>query len=263
MAASTNGNVDYISFPAPHAEVLPGVVWGTFDTFMTPAFWAGRAWLHSFDGTFKPSRLGATFQEEVAACILGGHGLPAEIGLAAFERLQARGMLCGQQPETTLRAALSEPLLVRGRPVRYRFARQKAGQLAQCFSLLAQSSELPEDDLALRAFLMHLPGIGPKTASWITRNWKGSDRVAILDVHICRACIVAGVFPPESDPARSYFALEDRFLAFADAIGVRPSILDNLMWYTMRKMRHTQPILRNLCRQQKFSFLLVADSTSQ
>ncbi|XXT21512.1 hypothetical protein WME94_08105 [Sorangium sp. So ce429] len=241
MAACADESVRWLALPPPSEEVLPGVAWGKFDTLFTPAFWAGRAWLDSADGHFERYRLGDTLQEETAACLLGGHGIPAEVGLAAYDRVRASGLLLGQPSAAEFEQILAAPLLVRGRTVRYRFPRQKAKHLAGSLDALARTPELPSSDRALRDFLMRLPGIGPKTASWITRNWKGSDLVAILDVHINRACVAAGVFPEGSDPARSYFELERQFLAFAAAIGTRASVLDNLMWQTMRKIGHLAP----------------------
>lgn len=240
MAASADGSVRNLTLPAPSAEVLPGVAWGAFDALFTPAFWAGRAWLHSIDGALPGYRLGTTLREELAACLLGGYGIPAEVGLAAYERVRARGLLERVPSVAEVEGALSEPLVVRSRSVRYRFARQKARYLASCLAAL-NTLDVPEGDRALRDFLMQLPGVGPKTASWVTRNWKGSDEVAIVDVHICRACIAAGIFAQKSDPAHNYFELEDRFLTFAGAIGVRASVLDNLMWQTMRKIGHYLP----------------------
>ena len=46
--------------------------------------------------------------------------------------------------------------------------------------------------VALRDWLLAIPGIGPKTASWIVRNRTGSSAVAIIDVHILRAGTSAG-----------------------------------------------------------------------
>ena len=241
MALPTASGVRWISLPAPDAEVLPGVRWGAFDVLFTPAFWAGRAHVHAGDAGIASYRLGSTLREEVAACLLGGYGIPAEVGLAAYDRLRASGLLSGQPCAGTLEDMLTAPLRVCGRSVRYRFAKQKARYLAACLEVLGDAPTLPEDDCGLRDYLMKLPGLGPKTALWITRNWTGSDCVAIVDVHICRACVVAGVFPQGSTPSRNYFALEQRFLAFSEAIGARPSILDNLMWQTMRKIGHLAP----------------------
>ena len=67
--------------------------------------------------TGKPPgyRLGRTLAEEFAACLLGGHGIPAPVGIAAYERLRERGILCGagaseQQLEALLRGTRSKSL---------------------------------------------------------------------------------------------------------------------------------------------------------
>jgi len=120
--------------------------------------------------------------------------------------------------------------------VRYRFACQKAGYLAVALDRLHAKSSFPQEGQALRTFLLDLPGVGPKTASWITRNWLESDDVAILDIHILRAGAAAGFFPKKADLAKAYFSLEASFLAFADAIRCRASVLDNFMWHQMRQI---------------------------
>ncbi len=124
-------------------------------------------------------------------------------------------------------------LLVRGNSVRYRFPRQRADRIARCLAALRDAT-LPTGGLELRDFLCGLPGIGPKTASWIVRNRTGCDLVAILDIHVIRACIAARVFEPDASPARSYFSLEARYLEFARALSARPSVLDGVIWYYMR-----------------------------
>jgi len=88
--------------------------------------------------------------------------------------------------------------------------------------------------LELRDELLNLEGVGPKTASWIVRNLRGSDEVAILDIHVLRACSAMAVFPEEVSLPKDYEALERRFLNFATAIEVRASILDAVMWTEMR-----------------------------
>ncbi len=236
MFATVDGELRSLELPDAAVEVMPGVQWGAFDRFLTPAFWAGRAWLEPELASPERYKLGSTLAEEVAACLLGGFGIPAEVGLAAFQRLKHAGLLTRPPSMEAVHVLLAAPLPVGERRVRYRFARQKATYLAEALALLARRSVDYLGDVELRNSLMALPGIGPKTASWITRNWRQSDSVAILDVHICRACRVAGVFPPASRPEREYGALEQRFLAFANAIGVRPSVLDNIIWQTMRRL---------------------------
>lgn len=244
MLALVEGEPHVLVLPPPEAEVLPRVRWGAFDEFFTPAFWAGRVWLYRTAVPEPLHRLGTTFAEEVAACLLGGHGIPAEVGLAAFVRLRDAGLLGRRPTVDELEGALQEPLLVGQRAVRYRFARQKAGFLARCLATLDTADWSGLDDRALRGFLAGLPGIGPKTASWITRNWRGSDAVAILDIHICRACVRAGVFVAGSDPARDYFGLEARFLEFAEALGTPPSVLDDVMWRVGRRIGHIAAMTR-------------------
>ena len=222
-----------LTLPPAKDEVMPGVTWGHFDVIGTAAFWAGRMWLMAETNTPAMFRLGSTLAEEVVACLLGGHGMPAAVGLAAFERLRSQGLAEGVPAAAAIELHLREPLQVRGRQVRYRFPKQRAAFIAGSLERLAQSTP-PSDDVELRDFLNELPGIGPKTASWITRNWTASDRVAIIDIHIQRAGTLAGFFRNDWTPGRHYRLLEERFLAFAKAIDVRPCLLDNLMWDEMR-----------------------------
>ncbi len=100
--------------------------------------------------------------------------------------------------------------------------------------MLSQNQPPTEDDLEFRRWLLQLGGIGPKTASWITRNWLRSDRVAIIDIHIQRAGLLMGLYNLKQSPAKEYFDMEDRFLAFANCLGVKASILDALIWRRMK-----------------------------
>lgn len=100
-----------------------------------------------------------------------------------------------------------------------------------------QLVEMPLDLVsprALRDRLMTFEGIGPKTASWIVRNHLDSDEVAIIDVHVLRACRLMSLFPDEISLPRDYESLEERFLDFAKAIKVRSSLLDAVMWAETR-----------------------------
>ncbi len=240
MAACVPGGVASLEMPAPDEQVIDGVRWGRFDVFFTPAFWAGRAWLADLNGERRAHRLGGSLREEVAACLLGGFGIPAEVGLAAFARIRSRGLLDSRPTAEVLAEALREPLVVGGRTIRYRFASQKGRYLAALLRALDDFAA-PSNDVALRDALSGLPGIGLKTASWITRNLRDSDAVAILDVHVCRACMLAGVFPLGASASSAYRSMETRYLAFATGIRVRPSLLDSLMWETMRRIARWVP----------------------
>lgn len=223
------------SLPDPDEQVLPGVKWGHHYATFTPAFWATQAWLDQDHGTYSDFRIGQTLKEEVAACLLGGYGIPAEIGLAAFYRVRDFGLLEGGPPtEKLLYQTLSAPLVIGERSVHYRFAAQRSNYLAKALTVLSQIQPPTEDDLEFRRWLLRLGGIGPKTASWITRNWLRSDRVAIIDIHIQRAGLLMGLYNLKQSPAKEYFEMEDRFLAFAGCLGVKASILDALIWRRMK-----------------------------
>ncbi|MGE8131799.1 endonuclease III domain-containing protein [Methylobacterium sp. NPDC080182] len=237
VAGEVDGRLAVLDLPLPEAEVVPGVSWGRFDHPLTPAFWAAQTWMSDLP-TGPRFRLGETLAEEVVACLLGGHGAPAEVGLAAYTRvrdaLRSRGD--GTLPLDVAQRLLSEPLDVGDRRVRYRFARTRAGYLSACLDGLRGVDEASHGDVALRDVLTKLPGIGPKTASWVVRNRRASDAVAILDVHIVRACQVMGVFAVGAAPARGYRELERRYLDLCLGLGCRASVLDAVMWATMRKL---------------------------
>ena len=224
-----------IELPSADAEVLSGVRWGHTSDFFTPAFWKYQSQAHRDTKRFQCHALGNTLVEEVSACLLGGFGIPAELGLAAFVRLRDEGLLSGKATRDELELALKRPFKVANTPRKYRFARQKAKYL--CGAIDAVPALMPtHDGIQLRGQLIGITGIGPKTASWIVRNHLGSDDVAILDVHITRASIAAGVFPETADPGRSYFELEQRFLEFCAAIDEPASRLDAIMWDYMRRI---------------------------
>lgn len=230
--------IHIIELPAPHVEVVAGVKWGRFDHIFSPAFWFLRAWYQNAHARDVVNRLGESLAEEIVACLLGGYGLPAEMGLAAFARLKQNGMLSSSPcSEEKICSALMEPLTVRGRRVHYRYPRQRSHFVAEALKRL-DSNPAPAvtDDLQFRGWLLGFKGIGLKTASWITRNFLDSDNVAILDVHIYRAGLLAGLFSPEQTVVRDYHVLEERLVRFARALNVRLALLDTLMWCEMRQM---------------------------
>lgn len=235
MRTVVRGAIHSLDLPAAHECVVPGVSWGRFDDVGTPAFWRGQSWQHELIGTYEDLRLGRSLTEEVAACLLGGFGMPAELGLMAYSRLRERELLIGCHSAQVLEAALSEPFDCSGRFRRYRFARQKANYLAGCLRRLADLEE-PDDDLDLRNALTDFPGVGLKTASWVVRNYRRSDAVAIIDIHILRAGRQMNLFKQEWNPQRDYHALEAKFLTFATAIGAPASSLDGMMWDYARRM---------------------------
>jgi thermostable 8-oxoguanine DNA glycosylase len=233
-----------VDIPAPDTFVLPGVYWGRVDQLFTPAYWAIQAWLDPDPVEPTYYRLGSTLQEEIAACVLGGYGMPAELGLAAFQRLCHLGLLTQEPAEAMILEALRAPFVINGRSRYYRFPKQRARTLCQVLHA-AFNEDIPSTDHDFRSWVLRFSGIGLKTASWITRNWFGSQQVAILDIHIYRAGVIAGIFHRTDSVVKHYLAMEQRFLAFAKAIGAAPSALDALMWRQMREARHLTHILFN------------------
>ncbi len=227
--------IERLELPDPHDFVLPEIRWGAFDELLTPAYWRGQAWQHERLGTYRQLRIGKTLSEEIAACLLGGFGMRAELGLAAFARVRDRGLLHDVPAEDVLERALAEPFIIHGRSRKYRFPRQKARYLSACLKRLSDFNE-PSDDVVLRDRLAEFPGIGPKTASWIVRNYRGSNSVAVIDIHILRAGRHIGLFPTEFNPQRHYCDLEDLFIRFAAALDTGAGMLDGLMWDYMRRL---------------------------
>jgi N-glycosylase/DNA lyase len=251
-----DGEVKELSLPDPGEKVMEGVTWGEFGTFFTPAFWVVQAWLDGSQKRYSAYKLGDSLQEEVAACLLGGHGIPSEVGLAAFRTLRDKGLL--RKDSLTLEeltVALREPLNIGGRDVHYRFWKQKSKYLWESLQAISQS-ELPKDHRAFRDWLIaKLPGVGPKTASWITRNWLSSDEVAIIDIHIQRAGMHAGFFDKNLSVDRNYSQMEERFLQFARAVGVRAAVLDTLIWRQMKDLTSTPIKTRTQPKSNHQSYL--------
>jgi thermostable 8-oxoguanine DNA glycosylase len=227
-----------LRLPDPDETVLPGVCWGRPDRPLTPAYWAVRCQGDMLEERSFVSRSGSLV-EEVAFCILGGFGITYEINAAAFDKLKTLGAFVddADHSENWIYDQLCEPLQVGGRAIRYRFPRQRARRLHAMRAGLDGVDCVTMSALDLRRKLLELEGVGPKTASWIVRNLLGTDEVAILDVHVLRACKAMQLFPDAVSLPRDYVPLEKRFLAFASAIAVRASILDMVMWAEMRRGR--------------------------
>lgn len=225
-------------FPAADAEVMPDVRWGEPWTLFTPAYWLSQFWMNDLDKVqHSPYQARGSLAEEVVFCLLGGFGITAELATAAFE------VCCEQRLIKTMEsnpevwsAVLLRPLSFNGKTQHYRYPNQKARFLAAAMRFLKENSLEEASGLTLRDSLLKIQGIGPKTAGWITRNYSDSDEVAILDIHIVRAGVLCGFFGCDERVEKNYFAMETRFIKFSEALGVRPSVLDCLMWDQMRSL---------------------------
>jgi N-glycosylase/DNA lyase len=234
------------AIPRPQDEVLPGLQWGLPEELFTPAYWLTQSWMREDASIHRKHALGQTLEEEVIACLLGGYGIPAEVALAAFERLRIRGLISNPAVQIEMLSEnLREPLVISGRPVTYRFWSQKANYIAVALRTLREHPAPKESARDLRDYLLKLPGIGFKIASWVVRNWLNSDDVAILDIHIVRAGQLMNLYSSRDQVSRHYIEMERRFLALANALGTPASDLDALIWY---EMRHSPRLVTRLLR---------------
>ena len=231
-----NSQLSFFDQLKPNQEVLPGICWGYYGKLYTPAYWKIQYLMHSQNDDFSIQyKLGKNIKEEVVACLLGGFGLKAETGLAAFHRLVNRNLIKEGVGFNSILSSLVEPITIGDKQVRYRFPNQKSKFIFQ-FLNRADLKNIPlENDLKFRSWLMTINGIGPKTASWITRNYLNSENVAIIDIHIFRAGLIAGIFSEKFDIQKDYFKLEQIFIDFCKAIEVQPSRMDALMWLQMKE----------------------------
>ena len=86
----------------------------------------------------------------------------------------------------------------------------------------------------LREWLVkNVRGMGYKEASHFLRNTGFNLNVAILDRHILRNLKSYGVIEdiPSSLTKKRYLELEEKFMKFADELGIPPAHLDLTLWY--------------------------------
>lgn len=223
--------------------------WGHEGLVGTAAFWADQV-REAFAGV--STRLGRNLAEEVAACILGGFGMPAEVALAAFHRLRDAGVVLWPE-RAAIERLLREPLqLPNGRVARYRFPRQRA-QLVYSALTHLQDAAVPSDGRELRDWLLTLRGVGPKTSAWIARNHTGCDEIAIIDVHVRRAGTAAGFFSPKWKLGRDYRLFEAAFVAVAQLADLRAAELDACIWGTLHQSRAVRQAVSRLAAQRELS----------
>ena len=239
MYVTVGETVQVVDMPERSASVLSDVRWGAFDHLLSPAFWYGQIRQAEMLGLEERYRLGNNLLEEASACILGGFGFSAEIGLAAFGALRDRGMLRPETSAAEIEDLLRQPLVVGGSRRRYRFPKQKARYVMSAIRSLSDVDLEHLTDLELRDHLVRIDGVGLKTASWIVRNHRASDDVAIVDIHLVYACRAMGLVSDVVLP-RDYLFIERRFLDLCTSMGVSAAVLDSLIW---RHVRVLKPVI--------------------
>jgi thermostable 8-oxoguanine DNA glycosylase len=181
---------------------------------------------------------GTPLHHELGFCLLGGYGVRMEMNRAIWSKLLDEGIFePGRRPNAEeIEPLLREPVLVGDRLVRYRFPRQRSTRLSGALRAIEDEPPPTSDVGEFRRNLMKISGIGPKTASWLARNWLGSDDVAIIDIHVLRAGQRMKLFKRKVRLPADYGELENRFLQFARALAVRASLLDAIIWRQMRML---------------------------
>lgn len=225
-----------MEFVRAEDECLPGIKWGDFCELYTPAYWKFQYLLSSKNNNATINhRLGENLIQEIVACLLGGFGLKAEVGLSAFYRMRDRKLIRQGVDFESLLESLKEPLIVDGKSVHYRFPNQKSKFIFKFLNRNDLENIPTSNDLELRKWLLTINGIGLKTASWITRNYMVSENVAIIDIHIFRAGLIAGFFCNDFDIQKDYLLLEKYFIDFCNALKVQPSQMDAIIWQQMKE----------------------------
>lgn len=229
------------------AKANPDLNIDDFGTLYTNAFWKLQYELYK-DTLKKEVSKNRNLLEEIVSCLLGGYGFKAELGWKAFQRLKNKRIIRQGVKYETILAALSEPFMIDKKQVYYRFPAQKSKYI---FKLLNRQdlNRIPSDNaLSLRNWLLSVEGIGPKTASWITRNYTGANTVAIIDVHIYRAGLLTGFISKELNVQRDYFEIEKCFIDYCKSIDTQPSIMDLIMW---QNMKYTNKIAINHIKRKE------------
>lgn len=210
----------------------------------TKSYWEVQYYLD--DSSYNDYKLGSNLREEVVACLLGGYGLKAELGLLAFHRIKNLRLIREGVRLEDIEDAISAPFRWKGKEVHYRFSHQKSRYI---FYFLQRSDIDELENLSgsrLRDKLMTIKGIGPKTASWIARNYSNCEDVAIVDIHIYRAGRLAGFVNPKWDMQKDYYKIEESFLDFCHSIHALPSKMDSIMWNQMKESNRRAIKLLNL-----------------
>ena len=200
----------------------------------TPAYWKLECMVNNPNHNTERCRLGNSLEEEVVACMLGGHGIKGELGVSAFKHLKTSGVLSAACSAATLEELLREPLNVGRKVLKYRFPRQKAKYVANALRVLPSLDLSGTSGASLRNALTNIDGIGLKTASWIARNWTSANDVAILDIHVHRAGVLVGIFSSDDDIQKNYVSMESKYLALSNALSVPAGVLDHQIWRDMR-----------------------------
>ena len=187
------------------SQTVSDINWKEAGRRFTKSYWEVQ--YHLVDSSYSNYQIGANLKEEVVACLLGGYGLKAELGLLAFHRIKNLRLINAKAMLSEIENAISKPFKLDGKEVHYRFPHQKSRYV---FNFLQRDDIEELEHLCgskLRNRLLSIKGIGPKTASWIARNHGNCEDVAIVDIHIYRAGRLAGFVNPLWNMQKDYYKI--------------------------------------------------------
>ncbi|MFA7570000.1 MAG: hypothetical protein WCY75_01985 [Sulfurimonadaceae bacterium] len=224
-------------------EILySSIKWGKIESIFTPAFWFSQVLMHHAKKDTFIYKIGQNLEEEVVVCLLGGFGIKEELCLASFKALMQHKIIENIEKISIddIKDILLNKVQLNNRHIKYRYYNKKSEYIYNALIKLKRDNlDISSfSDIQLRNYLTTFQGIGLKTASWIVRNYLNSDNVAILDIHIYRAGVLAGFFDINDSIEKNYLAMEEKFLKFAKAINVKASELDVLIWSKIRVLNH-------------------------
>lgn len=228
-----------IELPDENNYISKNIKWGRVEAFFTPAFWYSQTIMHEKEKSkilnFNISN--GALLEETLACLIGGYGIPSEIGNSKFNQIRPHIYELFSSPNLEkITQLMKKPILHDNKQISYRFAQQKAKYIYNTLLFFQNFDETIYSDIALRNQLMTIKGIGPKTASWIVRNYRKSDCVAIIDIHLHRAGILAGFFDFKDNINKDYIHMEKKFLEFCSKINLSAAKVDAVIWRIMKTL---------------------------
>lgn len=246
------GEEKWIQIPYENEFIDKDIQWGKNEELFTPSFWYTQTIMNEItNNEILNYQIGTgSLIEETIACLIGGYGIPSEIGNAKFRQIQVHlNELLILPNLEKIESIMSKPLINnKKQEIKYRFIKQKSRYIFDALLKLKKIEETNFSDLELRNELLKINGIGPKTASWIVRNYRKSDCVAIIDIHIHRAGLLAGFFNIKDNLQKDYFKMEKKFLNFCNNINLSAAKVDAVIWRTMKTLNSI--VLKELEKQE-------------
>ena len=187
-------------------------------------------------------------EDELLFCLLGGFGITYEHGRSASSTVRHLRPFSGDwEDESLFNELLSvlmcpqfEPRRRDGSFRRYRFPKQKASAIVKARHWIIDHGPLYErlhqfpSPRDRRKFLSQCPGVGFKTASWLLRNLGLGSGLAIIDVHVLRALLMAKRIPKDVRIPKDYEMVEEAFLAWCDELDAPSAAFDLFVWHWQR-----------------------------